>query len=149
MKKLHTAVCAVIAMILFFHPASASPRQEVLAGPMIGTVLDILDGDTVSVRLKVWIGQEVETAVRIAGIDTPEMKGKCEKERALAIEARNEVQRLLQDGSIVLRTIKLEKYAGRVLANATTSGGVSIADHLIGKGLARPYAGKKRTGWCD
>ena len=148
MKKLHTSI---FALTLFFAVATAeaSPRQEVLAGPLTGTVLSILDGDTVSVRLKVWIGQELETSVRIAGIDTPEMKGKCAKETALAIEARNEVQRLLKDGSIVLSTIKLEKYAGRVLAHATTLDGINNADHLIDKGLARPYAGKKRAGWCS
>jgi endonuclease YncB( thermonuclease family) len=112
-------------------------------------VIEVMDGDTVNVRLHVWIGQELETHVRFAGIDTPELRGKCEKERQMAQAARSEVARLVADGNIILSDIKLEKYAGRVLARVENTQGISIADHLIEKGYARPYSGKKRMGWCS
>lgn len=140
-------ICA--CMLMHDAPqAQSAPRQERLPGPVSGKVLDVLDGDTLSVSLHVWIGQELQTHVRIAGIDTPELRGACKEERALAAAARQEVARLLQDGAVTLSDIRLEKYAGRVLARAATADGVMIADHLIEKGYARPYSGKKRQSWC-
>lgn len=147
MFKMH----ALVFTLLLFISASAQagPRQDVIAGPVNGTVIDVLDGDTVSVILQVWIGQRVETSVRFAGIDTPEMKGKCQKERDMAKAAQKEVEKILSDGKIVLSNIKLEKYAGRVLATVHSESGVDVAKHLIAKGYARPYAGKKRQSWCE
>lgn len=147
-RRIFIIVLAVFIVLAASFTANASPRQETIHGPVTGKVLDVLDGDTLSVRLHVWIGQQLETSVRIAGIDTPEIKGKCEKERGMAQAARRELESLVSSGDIVLTDIRLEKYAGRVLAKAHTSGGISIADHLIAKGLARPYEGKKRLGWC-
>ena len=120
-----------------------------MQGPMTGEVLNVLDGDTVNVKVRVWIGQEVETSIRIAGIDAPEMKGKCEKERTLAEEARQTVIRLLSDNQIQIYNIRLEKYAGRVMAQVQTAGGVDIGKYMIEKGLARPYHGEKRQPWCS
>lgn len=143
------ALAAMIPHAAGAAPNIVSPRRDIIAGPIRGEVVDILDGDTVSVRLHVWIGQVVETHVRIDGIDTPEMKGKCTAERDKALSARNEIEKLINKRQIILSNIRLEKYAGRVLATATTASGVNIAEHMIEKGLARAYAGAKRQGWCD
>jgi endonuclease YncB( thermonuclease family) len=141
-----TIVCSLL--IVCAAPIEASLRAEVLAGPVEGEIISILDGDTVTVRLKVWIGQSIETSVRIAGIDTPEMRGKCAEERQLATDARAEIIRLLPDNRIRLYNIRLEKYAGRVLAEAKTTDGTDIARHMVEKGFARDYHGARRTGWC-
>ncbi len=108
----------------------------------------VLDGDTVSMRLRVWIGQEIETSVRIDGIDAPEMHGKCEKERAMAKAAKEEVARLVAHNPITVYNVRLKKYAGCVLAQVQTAGGIDIAQHMIDKGFARPYHGHKRMPWC-
>ena len=142
-------ICAVIMFLLAFSTAEASPRQEIIRGPMTGEALGILDGDTVSVKVRVWIGQEIETSLRIDGIDAPEIKGKCEKERAMAAAARNELAALLSDNMIQIYNVRLEKYAGRVLAQVKTTGGINIGQHMIEKGLARPYHGEKRQAWCS
>lgn len=144
----HTFACLAIVLLTGATAADAAPRQEILAGPVTGQVVSVYDGDTVNVRLHVWIGQELETAVRIDGIDTPEMRGKCESERSKAEAARAELENLLASGKIILTDIRLEKYAGRVLAKAMTPEGISIADYLIEKGHARAYGGKKRNSWC-
>ena len=129
-------------------PAAAG-RGDVLPGPLQGQVLNVLDGDTVVVRLRVWLGQDVETSVRIAGIDAPEMKSRCADERRRAQAAKTALARLLADGRISLRDIRLEKYAGRVLAVAETAQGQSIAKTLLDQGYARPYHGEKRGPWCS
>lgn len=147
MKPIHAIVCAAL-LLLAAPSAAASPRQEILSGPMRGQVLGILDGDTLSVRLRVWIGQEVETSVRIDGIDAPEIHGKCERERRMAEAAKEEVISLVNSNPVTVYDVRLEKYAGRVLARVKTADGVDIAQHMIDKGLARPYHGQKRQPWC-
>ncbi len=142
-------IVIILALAFLWTSASdASLRQDVIKGPVQGHVIQITDGDTFTVRLRIWIGQDMETHVRLAGIDAPEIHGKCEKERKLAKAAHSELERLLQKGEVVLTDIRLEKYAGRVLASAATPDGIRISEHLIGKGLARPYNGGKRDGWC-
>lgn len=144
-----TFILCLLGVIFCASSSYASVRQEVIPGPVQGEVLNILDGDTVTVRLHVWIGQDIETHVRIAGIDTPEIKGKCAAERSKAQEARSEIAALLSDNKIQLSNVRLEKYAGRVLAEAQATDGTDIAGYMIEKGLARPYGGEKRNGWCS
>ena len=136
----------IILMLLFAAPAAA---RDTIAGPVSGKVLAVLDGDTIAVRLHIWIGQDIETHVRLAGIDTPEIKGKCRAERSMAVQARQELETLLASSTVTLSNIRLEKYAGRVLADAVSGEGVNLASHLKDKGLARAYGGKKRLGWCE
>lgn len=140
-----------IFAILFLPLSSAfALGRDVVEGPVTSQVIGVLDGDTVSVRAHIWIGTSIETSVRIKGIDTPEIHGKCQKERDMAAAARDEIMRLLgEDGRIRISNIRYEKYAGRVLAEAQTVDGVDIARHMIEKGFARPYHGEHRGSWCD
>jgi len=153
LKHLHTYAfaCCLFMLLLPFAAtqSAASPRSDVLPGPVFGDVLDVLDGDTIAVRMKVWIGQEVETHVRLAGIDAPELRGKCASERARAAAAKRALADLLADGKVTLYNIRLEKYAGRVLAQATNTEGDVLAQKMMDNGHARPYQGAKRQGWCD
>jgi len=140
----------IVLLIAFLLPAeTVSARKDILPGPIYGQVLKVLDGDTLQVRLHVWIGQDIETLVRIGGIDTPEIKGKCGFEKQKAIKARDHLSKLLPENRVELRNIRLEKYAGRVMADVHSPNGASVAESLLSQGLARPYQGKKRQGWCD
>jgi endonuclease YncB( thermonuclease family) len=150
MSSRHTIVLSFMFLLILSHSAFAySARRDAVAGPVVGEVTDVLDGDTVVVRLHVWIGENIETSVRIAGIDAPEIHGKCEKERRMALDAKTELARLLKDNKISLYDIRLEKYAGRVLAVARTADGTDIGTHMLDTGFARPYHGKKRGAWCS
>ncbi|MEZ0259532.1 MAG: thermonuclease family protein [Alphaproteobacteria bacterium] len=137
---------ALLILLLATTPAGA---KDMIAGPIPGKVLAVLDGDTITVRLHIWIGQHIETHVRLAGIDTPEIKGKCAAERMRAAQARRELEALLANSDVTLSNIRLEKYAGRVLADATNAEGVNLAAYLKDRGLARAYGGKRRLGWCE
>lgn len=147
MKKL--IVLILLGFALLAMDRSATARQAILPGPMAGEVLRVIDGDTVSVRVQVWIGQDIETLVRVAGIDTPELKGKCAAERQKAMTAKQKVMRFLADNKVSLRNITLEKYAGRVKADIHASNGQSLAQYMIAQGVARPYGGEKRQSWCS
>lgn len=139
----------LIALIATSEADASRPRAERMAGPLFAEVTDVLDGDTLAVRVQIWIGQEVITDVRIAGIDAPELRGQCPAERQKAIAAKQELRRLLRNNRAVLSDIKLEKYAGRVLATVKATDGTLAAEHLIKAGLARDYHGGKRGGWCE
>lgn len=101
----------------------------------------VIDGDTA-----VLITAEGEKTVRFKGLDAPEMKGECEWERQAALQARAEVQRLLSSGQITLEKPSRDKY-GRVAAFVLVDGR-PIHATMIQAGLARPYTGGKRRGWC-
>lgn len=119
-----------------------------MTGPFLALLLAVTDGDTFRARLEVWPGVEVVTAVRLRGIDTPEIRGKCPAEKAAAQAAKSRLTELLSAGRIELRQVELDKYAGRVDAVAFIDGR-PVSDTLVAEGLARPYSGGTRQGWCS
>ena len=154
------ALAAVVfAWPLFETGAQAGAQagtQNRLAGPVPAQVLSVIDGDTIEVRAVIWLGQVLSTRVRLAGIDAPELRGKCARERALAVRARDyllaKLAAKLEDGErawVRLRDIRYGKYAGRVLARVETAGGEDLGRGLMAAGLARPYAGRARESWCE
>ncbi len=133
-------------------PMAEAGAQDRLAGPVPAEVVAVIDGDTLEVRAVVWLGQTLRTRVRLLGVDAPELKGKCARERALAERARAFVlARLAPDGGapVRLRNIRYGKYAGRVLAEVETARGEDLGRGLMAAGLARPYGGRARASWCD
>ena len=124
-------------------------RNDEIPGPVPALVLRVIDGDTIAVRARIWIGQSVETRVRIVGVDTPELRGKCALEIELAAAAREFVVEALGDQPVTLRDVRYDKFGGRVLARVESSTGEDIARLLIAAGLGRPYDGGKRAAWCD
>lgn len=129
-------------------PAGSAGLADSLAGPLVAEVLDVIDGDTLAVRVRVWLDQDIVTRVRLLGVDTPELRGKCAREREMAGNAKQALVRLLGQKNIRLFDVRHDKYAGRVLARAVTAEGVDVSKFLIEKGMARPYAGQARAGWC-
>ncbi len=121
---------------------------EVLPGPVIADVVKVVDGDTLDVSARVWLGQTVRIRVRLDGVDTPELRGRCEGERAQAQEARSWLERQLAGHSIALRQVRFAKYAGRVVARVELDDGQDLSAMLLSAGLARPYHGGKREDWC-
>ncbi len=129
-------------------PKPAPLHRQSVPGPVPATVLRVIDGDTLMVRARIWIGQEIEIKVRLAGVDAPELRGKCESERILARQARDLVAARIADGEVSLHGVQYGKFAGRVLARVETSAGDDLGTALLDAGLGRPYRGKRRRGWC-
>jgi endonuclease YncB( thermonuclease family) len=107
------------------------------------------DGDTCTFSfpgLPDVFGKEV--AVRLAGIDTPELPGRCEREHTLATQARDFVRdRLGQATTITLKQIERGKYF-RLLA-AIEVDGEDLGTQLLAKGMAHPYEGQgSKPNWC-
>jgi endonuclease YncB( thermonuclease family) len=137
---------ALLGALLAAGPLAAKER---LSGPVPAQVLAVVDGDTLEVRARIWLGQDIITRVRLAGIDTPEARSDCPRERGLAAAAAAFVQAQVQASSVRLRDIAYGKYAGRVLARVETAQGQDLGAALVRAGFARPYAGGRRAPWCD
>ena len=79
--ELLRASAALILLAGIAVPIGVGSIGEIVPGPVPAEVLAVLDGDTLVVRARIWLGQDVETRIRLDGIDAPELKGKCESER--------------------------------------------------------------------
>jgi micrococcal nuclease len=132
------AICAV----------GAAYAAERLAGPYPAEVERIVDGDTLAVRVAIWIGQDLNVLVRIRGIDAPEVHGHCDDETVRAREARVALEQLVTGGEVALTAIEGDKYFGRVIADVTTLAGQNVGAALLAGGYARTYDGGKRQSWC-
>lgn len=120
-----------------------------LPGPVPARVIDVIDGDSLRVRALIWVGQELETVVRLSGVDAPELRGKCAAERAAAIRARDHLALLVGDGQVRLRDVRFDKYGGRVLAAVETPRGQDVAQRMLEEGVVRRYDGAARASWCE
>lgn len=126
------------------------PRQDKVSGPIDAQVMKIVDGDTAQIIAETLPGFFVMTDVRVGEIDTPEKKGraKCPSEAALAEKATAATKTLIDGKSVKLLDVQFEKYGGRVLGDIQTIDGVSAAQNLIDKNLAKTYDGGKKESWC-
>jgi len=108
------------------------------------------DGDTITFNLPGLhsiIGEKI--SIRVNGIDTPEIRGKCEKEKYNAQQAKEMVTDILKDAErINLKNMERGKYF-RIVADVYADG-ENIADILIESGMAVRYDGGTKTkDWCE
>jgi len=123
------------------------------AKPQYGTVtvskvISVYDGDTFRVNidsLPPIVGKNIR--IRVNGVDTPEIRGKCLYEKNLALKARDFVRaRLANAKEIKLTNLQRGKYF-RVVANVLVDG-VSLERELLDNNLAYEYSGGKKLSWC-
>ena len=126
---------------------------SVQAAPQYGTVtvskvISVYDGDTFRVNidsLPPIVGKNI--AIRVNGVDTPEIRGKCQYEKNLALKARDFVRNKLANAKeIKLTNLQRGKYF-RVVANVLVDG-VSLEQELLDNKLAYEYSGGKKLSWC-
>jgi micrococcal nuclease len=112
-------------------------------------VLHVVDGDTVTVRVPIWLGQELVTKVRLKGIDAPEMRGACPSEIVRAEAARNALAALIDGQMVRLTDVTQDKYGGRVVARLMLASGVDAGAALVAAGHAKIWRGRREMGWCS
>ncbi|HXV26296.1 MAG TPA: nuclease [Alphaproteobacteria bacterium] len=127
--------------------AAILSRYE-LEGPVAAEVLRVVDGDTLTVRAQIWIGQELTTNVRLSGVNAPELGGGCARERELAQAARRYLAERVEGRTVKLRKIGLDKFGGRVVAIVEDGTG-DLGAGLLAARLAVPYDGGRRGSWCE
>ncbi len=87
--------------------------------------------------------------VRLAGIDTPEIQGKCLAEKQKAIEARDYLVKHLENAEeIILAEVGRGKFFR--LAAVIYADGVNLNEEMVRAGHAVPYDGEtKNHNWCS
>ena len=138
----------IIFFICFLGVFSVQAAQE-YGTAIVSKVISVYDGDTFRVNidsLPPIVGKNIP--IRLNGVDTPEIQGKCKYEKDLAIEARDFVRNKLADAKeIRLTKLQRGKYF-RVVADVMIDG-VSLEQELLDNKLAYKYTGGKKSSWCD
>ena len=137
-------------LALFLFP-DALPGEERTYGDIAGVIYrGNYDGDTIRFDIPgvhPLLGDNI--AIRLKGVDTPEVRGKCPAEKKLAVAAKDFVQGMLAKAKrITLRETGRGKYF-RIVSQVVADG-VDVSGALLKTGLAMPYLGEKKVGgWCD
>jgi len=139
------SILFLLTLLLTF-TAQAKPQYGTVT---VSKVISVYDGDTFRVdinSLSSIVGKNIP--IRVNGVDTPEIKGKCEYEKKLALKARDFVRNKLADAKeIKLTNLQRGKYF-RVVANVLVDG-VSLEEELLDNLLAYEYSGGKKLSWCE
>jgi endonuclease YncB( thermonuclease family) len=108
----------------------------------------MIDGDTFEARVRVWPGLDVDTKIRVRGIDAAELHARCPDELARAQAARIALQNILAEGEVTISRVGIDKYGGRVDATIATRKTADVSAAMLNGGFARAYDGGKRSTWC-
>ena len=142
MKKL----LLLFICLLGVFSAQAAPEYGTA---IVSKVISVYDGDTFRVdidSLPPIVGKNIP--IRLNGVDTPEIQGKCQHEKDLALKARDFVRNKLANAKeIKLTKIQRGKYF-RVVADVMIDG-VSLEQELLENKLAYKYTGGKKSSWCN
>jgi len=152
MKKIIILLVLVMVASFIYQQATAAYGPSKFYGPFNAEVHRVIDGDTIKVTAQIFPHIEAVLSVRLAGIDTPEVRTKkaCEKVLGLAAKAFVEAK-FPPDGNpwVLLKNVKDDKFSGRVVADVMLSKTVSLNQLLLDSGHAVVYTGKgARKVWC-
>jgi endonuclease YncB( thermonuclease family) len=111
-------------------------------------VIRTIDGDTFEARVHLESGLDLNTRVRLRGIDAPELKASCPQELRMAEAATGVLRALLSEGDVRVFNIGPDKYSGRVVADVVTRRTGNVSTAMLAAGHAHRYNGGHRESWC-
>jgi len=151
-RELVLALCAVVfcgtAVAQVAGPGIRFP------GPYTATVIRVIDGDTLEVRVELWPGLLADYSIRVRGIDAPELRRvDCEEERLWGEAARNQVRRLYPEGmQIRVENVDKDPFFGRVVADVRrfrSDRWLFLKDELLERNLAVAWTPQMAdVPWC-
>lgn len=149
MEKLNKLVFIILISIFSINHQIVKASETYKDIP-VGRINSVYDGDTFRANLgggySALIGKNIP--IRLSGVDTPEIKGKCKSEKSLAVKARDFVREKLEVAKkIRLSNVQRGKYF-RIVATVKIDG-YDLSEQLVKKGLAYRYYGGKKKSWCN
>lgn len=138
---------AFALLVVLFIPLVCGAQEDVAKLQNFNKVslASVYDGDTFRVHLSCRYGLFCRSiAVRVRGVDCPEMRGVPPETKALAKQARTFTKNFLSGGKILLRNCGRDKYF-RILCDVKVNGN-SLAEALLDAGHAVPYDGGTKNG---
>jgi endonuclease YncB( thermonuclease family) len=119
--------------------ATSAAANDPLPGPIPATVVAVTDGDTLEVRARIWLDQEVTTAVRLKDVQAPEIRrAPCPEHEEAGREAKAFVEALGLT-EVTLADVEHDKYGSRVAARVVLADGRDLSALLIETGNAWVY----------
>lgn len=109
-------------------------------------VVDVYDGDTITVVF-FYRNAPYLWKIRLAGIDTPELRTKCEMEKQHGYHVRDLLRKRILNKIIVLRCGGFDKY-GRLLATPYQNK-ENLCEWMITHKYAVPYDGGTKKPWRE
>jgi micrococcal nuclease len=135
LRQFASAILPLIGLALIAYLELPATAQQSGASAFI-----VVDGDT--------IRSPAGVKYRLLGFDAPEtFYAKCGRELQLGMKAKALLEQLIASGiARIIESGRLDRYR-RSLATLEVNG-KDVAGVMIGEGLARPYHGERRQGWC-
>ena len=149
-KQFKFWVSVFVAIILYFMQQQGKPvsQDENTSTPPsfdVVSIASVYDGDTFKINLNCSLAVYCEKVpVRVLGVDTPEIKGKTQREKELAKQAKEFTKEFLQKGPVSLANCGRDKYF-RLLCDVTNGEGKNLAKELIKHKLGYAYYGGKKS----
>ena len=149
-KQIKFWASVIITVILYFMQQQGKPltkpdnmeENQVFDNVSIAS---IYDGDTFKINLNCSLAVYCEKVpVRIRGVDTPEIKGKTEREKKLAQKAKEFTKNFLAQEPVNLSNCGRDKYF-RLLCDVKNGQGKDLARELIKNNLGYSYDGGTKS----
>jgi micrococcal nuclease len=108
----------------------------------VNEIKKVVDGDTVDIVIDLGFSLTKKERVRLSGIDTPESRTKNLEEKELGLDAKDFLERRLNDAvgyNLIVRTEKDGKY-GRMLGEFYI-GDINLNKEMYDRGYAWKYDG--------
>lgn len=121
-----------------------------LAGTYSCKVINVYDGDTITVVFNPFpdssLSKDYKFSIRLAGIDTPELRDKNKVIKEYAKKIKSILENLILNKTCKLEVLeKFDKY-GRILGIIYYND-LNINNYLVEKGYAKLYNGGTKIQW--
>ena len=149
-KQIKFWASVIITVILYFMQQQGKPLSK--TGPVQDeqtfedvSIASIYDGDTFKINLNCSLAVYCEKVpVRVRGVDTPEIKGKTQREKNLAQKAKEFTKEFLSVAPVSLSNCGRDKYF-RLLCDVTNGEGKDLARELIKRDYGYSYQGGTKS----
>ena len=149
-KQIKFWASVIITVILYFMQQQGKPlsQPDNMEDNQVFenvSVASVYDGDTFKINLNCSLAVYCEKVpVRVRGVDTPEIKGKTEREKKLAQKAKEFTKKFLAQEPVNLSDCSRDKYF-RLLCDVKNGQGKDLAHELIKNDLGYSYAGGTKS----
>ena len=109
-------------------------------------VVDVYDGDTIKCVFPIH-NKLYRWNCRIAGVDTPELRTRCQAEKVFGYNVRDKLREKILNKVVYLQCGEFDKY-GRLLVNILCDDCL-VNDWLVENNYAFAYDGGTKQSWKD
>ncbi len=149
-KQIKFWASVIITVILYFMQQQGKPltqtneKDETKVFDNV-SIASVYDGDTFKINLNCSLAVYCEKVpVRVRGVDTPEIKGKTEREKQRAKKAKEFTKNFLNQDPVNLSNCGRDKYF-RLLCDVKNGQGKDLAQELIKNDLGYFYEGGTKS----